>query len=100
MAIAKVALQIQATEKPTYDNLFIHLGPFHIMMAYFKAVGKVIIDCRLTNVMVESGLLANRSVNGFLDGKHFNHCKRLHPLLALGLEILQFKSFLEWVVPQ
>ncbi|CAH2242984.1 jg13427 [Pararge aegeria aegeria] len=40
LAIAKVALQIQATEKPTYDNLFIHLEPFHIMMACFKAVGK------------------------------------------------------------
>lgn len=94
LAIAKVALQIQATEKPTFDNLFIHLGPFHIMMAYFKAIGKVISDCGLTNVMVESSLLANGSVNGFLDGKHFNRCKRLHPLVALGLEILHFKSFL------
>lgn len=95
LAIAKVALQIQATEKPTFDNLFIHLGPFHIMMAYFKAVGKIISDCGLTNVMVESGLLANGSVNGFLDGKHFNRCKRLHPLVALGLEILHFRSFLQ-----
>ncbi|EFN63888.1 hypothetical protein EAG_08093, partial [Camponotus floridanus] len=35
LAIAKVAMQIQASEKPTYDNLFIHLGAFHIMIAYF-----------------------------------------------------------------
>lgn len=95
LAIAKVALQIQSTEKPKFDNLFIHLGPFHIMMAYFKAVGKAISDCGLTNVMVESSLLANGSVNGFLDSKHFNRCKRLHPLIALGLEILHFKSFLQ-----
>nr|XP_046473659.1 uncharacterized protein LOC124214934 isoform X3 [Neodiprion pinetum] len=95
LAIAKVALQIQATENPTFDNLFIHLGPFHIMMAYFKAIGKVISDCGLTTVMVESSLLANGSVNGFSDGKHFNRCKRLHPLVALGLEILHFKSFLQ-----
>ncbi|CAH1107673.1 unnamed protein product [Psylliodes chrysocephalus] len=45
--------------------------------------------------MVESNLLANGSVNGFLDGKHFNRCKRLHPMVALGLEILFFKSFLQ-----
>lgn len=95
LAIAKVALQIQATEKPKFDNLFIHLGPFHIMMAYFKAVGKIISDCGLTNVMVESSMLANGSVNGFLDGKHFNRCKRLHPLMTLGLEILHFQSFLQ-----
>ncbi|GBP80748.1 hypothetical protein EVAR_89325_1 [Eumeta japonica] len=95
LAIAKVALQIQATETPKFDNLFIHLGPFYIMMAYFKAIGKVISDCGLTNVKVESNLLANGSVNGFLDGKHFNRCKRLHPLVALGLEILHFESFLQ-----
>lgn len=37
LAIAKVTYQIQATEKPKFDNLFIHLVPFRIMMAYFKA---------------------------------------------------------------
>ncbi|GFY66448.1 hypothetical protein TNIN_419541 [Trichonephila inaurata madagascariensis] len=62
LAIAKVALQIQATKTPDFDNLFIHLGAFHIMMAYFKAVGKVIIDCCLTNIRVLSNLLAYGSV--------------------------------------
>ena len=33
LAIAKVAYQIQSTEKPLFDNLFIHMGGFHIMMA-------------------------------------------------------------------
>ncbi|CAG4958845.1 unnamed protein product [Colias eurytheme] len=45
--------------------------------------------------MVQSSLLASGSVNGFLEGKHFNRCKRIHPLVAVGLEILHFKSFLE-----
>lgn len=36
LVIAKVAFQIKSTEKPKLDNLFIHLGPFHIMMAYLK----------------------------------------------------------------
>ncbi|GFU98408.1 hypothetical protein TNCV_3652391 [Trichonephila clavipes] len=85
LAIAKVALQIQATKKPDFDNLFIHLGAFHIMMASFKAVGKIIIDCGLTNVMVQSNLLACGSVSGFLEAKHLNRCKRLHPLMALAL---------------
>lgn len=95
LAIAKVALQLQVTNKPSFDNLFIHLGPFHIMMAYFKALGKVIIDCGLTNIMVQSNLLASGSISGFIEGKHFNRCKRLHPLMAVGLEILHFNSFLE-----
>ena len=36
--ITKVALQIQSTEPPKYDKLFIQVGDFHLMMAYFKAV--------------------------------------------------------------
>lgn len=51
-AIAKMAMQIQATEKPRFDNLFIHLGAFHIMFAYLFAVGKFIAGCGLMNVTV------------------------------------------------
>ena len=35
LAIAKIALQIQCTEKPRFDDLFIHVGTFHVMMAFF-----------------------------------------------------------------
>lgn len=45
--------------------------------------------------MVESGLLASGSVASFIDGKHFNRCKQIHPLMAVGLRILHFRSFLE-----
>lgn len=95
LAIAKVAMQIQSMEKPLFDNVFIHLGSFHIMLAYFKAIGKFISDCGLMNVAVESRIIASGSVDSFISGKHFNRCKRLHPLMALGLEILHFRFFLE-----
>jgi len=32
---------------------------------------------------------------GFITGKHFNRCKRLYPVIALGLQILHFELFLE-----
>lgn len=41
LAIAKVTLQIQHEEKSWFNNIFIHLGDFHIMMVYFKAIGKL-----------------------------------------------------------
>ncbi|CAH1645610.1 unnamed protein product [Spodoptera littoralis] len=95
LAIAKVALQLQSAEKPKYNNLFIHLGSFHIMMAYFKAVGKFIDNSGLTNIMENAEILANGSVNCFITGKHYNRCKRLHPLLYLALKNLHFESFIE-----
>lgn len=93
LAIVKIALQIQSEEKPTFQNLFIHLGDFYIMLAYFKGVGKFIDGCGLSHIMIESQLLASGSVNGFISGKHFNRCKRLHPLVALGLQMLQVEQF-------
>lgn len=95
LAIAKVALQIQSTEKPKFNNLFVHLGSFHVMMAYFKAVGKLIDNCGITNIMENADILASGSISSFITAKHFNRCKRLHPLLYLALDNLHFESFVE-----
>jgi hypothetical protein len=95
LAITKVAMQIQSTESPKFDRLFIQVGDFHLMMAYFKAIGKFIEECGLPYILIGSGVLAGESLNGFLDGKHFNRCKRLHPLISLTLEKLHFERFLK-----
>lgn len=95
IAIAKIALQLQAKEPDRFSKLFIHLGVFHMMLSYLKSIGKIIDGSGLSTIMVESGLLAGGSVASFIDGKHFNRCKRLHPLMAVGLQILHFRSFLE-----
>lgn len=44
------------------------------------------------NVAVDYKLLASGSVNSFLTGKR---CKRLHALVSLGLEIMNFQLFLD-----
>ncbi|GFT06708.1 uncharacterized protein TNCV_1852351 [Trichonephila clavipes] len=94
LAIAKIAYKMQSTSKPQFNNLFIHLGSFHLMMAFFKAIGVFINECGLSHMMIESNITASGSVNGFVEGKHFNRCKRLHPLMALGLKMLHFDPFL------
>ena len=95
LAIAKPALQIQSMEKATLKNCFIHVGTFHIQLAYKKALGKVIDGCGITDIMVDTKLIANGSVASFLHGKNFNRCKRLHPLMAVALQSLHFEEFLE-----
>lgn len=95
LAITKIALKIQAVEKPRFDNLFIHVGSFHLMMAFFKSLGTFINESRLSHMMIESNIIASGSVNGIIEGKHFNRCKRLHPLMALGLQKLHFQEFLK-----
>lgn len=90
LAIAKIALQIQAQEKPVFDNLFISLGSFHVEKAYFCVIGKLIAESGAPHILNECGALAVGSINGFIKGKHYNRCKRIHELLAVSLEILFF----------
>ena len=91
---AKSAMQIQVTESPKYDKSFIMLGQFHIEMAFFKALGKLIDSSGGPEILTETEVLALGSLNGFLSGRHFNRCKRLHPILPLAFEMLHFQQFL------
>ena len=92
---AKPAMQIQVAEIPKFDNVFIMPGTFHIEMALFKAIGKIISDSGGPDMLTDTDVLAPGSLNGFLSGRHFNRCKRLHPIFALAFEILHFKAFLK-----
>ena len=94
LAIAKPALQIQAQESPSFDNVFVCFGGFHISMAYFSALGHLVESSGFTEVLCSADVLAHGSVRGFIGGKHYNRCKRIHPLFALILQILHFRQFI------
>ena len=49
--------------------------------------------------MVDSEVLVTGSLNGFLLGKHYNRCKRLHPLLSLAFQLLHFEKYIEAIGP-
>ena len=44
LAIAKIAMLIQADESPKFDNIFVALGSFPIELAFFSAMGKIVSD--------------------------------------------------------
>ena len=64
-------------------------------MAYFKALGHLVCDSGGPEILVQSNVLGKGSLNGFVGGKHFNTCKRLHPLLANALSHLHLKQFID-----
>ena len=94
LAIAKLAMQIQAAESPLYYNVFVLMGAFHTEMAFFNALGKFIAESGGPSILVTSETIASGSLKGFITGKHYNRCKRIHPLLTVAMEILHFKLFL------
>ena len=72
LAIAKPALQLQATEAPGFDNLFIAFRPFHKCLAYFGAIGHFIENSGGPEILTESDVLCLGSLNGFISGRHYN----------------------------
>ncbi|KAG1693158.1 Complement component receptor 1-like protein [Nymphon striatum] len=91
--VAKRAVKIQVAERPRFDNIFIMFGSFHLQMCLFRAIGKLIKESGMVEMLVEANVLASGSLNGFLECKNFNRCKRLHPMLALALKTLHFHQF-------
>ena len=94
LAIAKLALQIQAEESPEFDNIFVTLGSFRIETAFLNAFGKIVSNSGALHLLNESLVLTAGSTNGFIKGKNYNRCKRIHELLSLAFEIFHFQSYL------
>lgn len=49
------------------------------MMAYFATIGHFLDESGSPHILVDTEVLVAGSLQGFITGKHFNHCKKLHP---------------------
>jgi len=65
LAIAKMAMQIQFEGKPKFKRIFVVLGAFHVEMAFFGAIGKVIAESGGPHVFTECDVLAKGSLDSF-----------------------------------
>ena len=77
---AKQAYRIQDKEAPVHDKLFIKVGGMHFRMSWYSSLGYFISDSGLPYVLLNSEILGTGSLNGFLKGKHYNRCERIHTL--------------------
>ena len=59
LGIAKPALQIQAQESPTYDNVFICVGISHLAMAYFGSLGYILESSGAAEALYNSDIFAS-----------------------------------------
>ena len=94
LAVALKAYSIQTIESPLFDKLLIMLGNFHIELAFYGAIGTLINESRIEYILTEAGVLAEGSMMGFIKGKFYNRCTRIHELLANVLEDKLYSRFL------
>lgn len=95
LATAKRAYSLVWNSPDKYADVFIRLGSFHIICAYFSCVGKVLENSGFEDIVLESGLCASGSLNGVVSGKHYNRALRVHIIFLEALERLFLERFLK-----
>ena len=64
-------------------------------MAYLAILGKRFKDAGLSNIMIESGLVAEGSINVVMNGKHYDRSIRAHKLVFEALSRLLWMTFFD-----
>ena len=59
-------------------------------------LGKRFRDAGLKDICIEAGIVAEGSINGVLDGKHYNRAIRVHKYIYEALMRLVWEEFLLW----
>ena len=64
-------------------------------LAFFGAVGCFLADSGVEYLVNEAGVLAEGSLAGFMKGKFYNRCTRIHQILAAVMEGELFSKYLK-----
>ena len=96
-ALYAKATEIQWKHSEKFKDLVLRMGVFHTTCTLLSIVGKRFQDAGLRDLCVESGVIAEGSVSGVLDGRRYNRAVRCHKLMYEALMRLAWKGFQSWV---
>ncbi|XP_071817001.1 uncharacterized protein [Apostichopus japonicus] len=94
-AIYCKAQQVLWKEKEKFSKIVLRLGAFHTTCVMLAVIGKRFRDAGLEDILIESGILASGSMNGVMNGKHYNRATRIFKIVYEALHRLRWQSFLE-----
>ena len=90
------ALEILWRNQEEFNSVVLRMGSFHFSCVFLTIIGKRFAGSGLRDLLVESGVLAEGSVDGVLPGKHYNRGVRAHKLVMEALCRLQMEQFCTW----
>ena len=96
------ALHAKATEivwkyPDIFKGIVLRMGAFHTICTLLSILGKRFQDAGLRDICIESGVIAEGSVSGVLDGRRYKRSVRFHKLMYEALQRLAWKGFQPWV---
>lgn len=96
-ALYAKAAEIVWKNREQYNHLILRLGTFHTIMNVLAILGKRFRDAGLSDLCIESGILAEGSVAGVMDGKMYKRAVRVHKIILEALLRLIWQCFIPWV---
>jgi len=69
-------------QQEEFQSVALRIGSFHIACVLMSVIGKRFGDSGLRDLLIESRIIGNGSVNGVLEGKHYNRALRTHKVSA------------------
>ena len=81
-------------QRELFSNILLRMGAFHTLSNALSILGKRFWDAGLKDICIEAGIVAEGSVNGVLDGKHYNRAVRVHKYIYEALMRLAWEEFM------
>ena len=77
-----------------YEKHIVLNGTFHLVCAYLKMVGKKMDGSGLSDILLETGLIASGSLQGVISGKHYDRAMHCHKTMLECLERLLLEQYM------
>lgn len=80
-AIYSKAIEIKWKERGKFDSCVLMMGMFHMLMMFMHILSKRFSDAGLRDVLIQSGVIAEGSVDKALSGKMYNRGVRMYKIM-------------------
>ena len=78
-------------------TIIVRMDAFYTICNFIGTIGKRFKDAGLRDIAVESGVIAEGSIDGVLEERQYNRADRLHKIIYEALQRLIWKGFYSWL---
>jgi len=96
-ALYAKAMEIIWKGKDIFSDIVPRMGAFHTVCTLLAIIRKLFQDAGLKDLCIESGVIAEGSIEGVLEGNKYNRAVQFHKLLCEALLRLAWNGFGEWI---
>ena len=96
-ALYAKATEIKWKHSAQFNAIVLRMGVFHTICTFLAVIGKRFQDAGLRDVCVESGVIADGSAAGVLEGRSYNRAIRFHKIMFEALNRLAWNGFQRWI---